>query len=153
MQLSAELAWVLANLCNGRRQRLGSRAWRLIYHFGEARAKVVDAQAAGPEELLALLQATQGLRRGETGQAEVIVGGASIPLVDHLANLRSDPRWQHHFSASGQRGMGAAPSGSSVVPGMTNPWRKDTFNWTQQLMLEQQNPELAETFKREAARG
>lgn len=119
----------------------------------EALAKVVDAQAAAPDQLLALLQATQGLRRGETGQAEVIVGGASIPLVDHLANLRSDPRWQHHFSASGQRGMGAAPSGSSVVPGMTNPWRKDTFNWTQQLMLEQQNPELAETFKREAARG
>ena len=119
----------------------------------EALAVLAQQGVTAPDQLLTILQAKNGLRRGETGTVEVVVGGASTPLADQLQAMRQAPEWQHHFSASGQRGMGASPSSSSVAPGMTNPWRKDTFNWTQQLLLEQQNPELAEAFKREAARG
>ena len=119
----------------------------------EALALLAQQGVTAPDQLLTILQAKNGLRRGETGQVEVIVGGASTPLNDQLQSMRQAPEWQHHFSASGQRGMGAGPSTSSVAPGMVNPWSKDSFNWTQQLLLEQQNPELADAFKREAARG
>lgn len=119
----------------------------------EALALLAQQGVNAPDQLLTILQAKNGLRRGETGQVEVIVGGASTPLADQLVAMRSDPTWQHHFSASGARGMGAGPSTSTVAPGMVNPWRKETFNWTQQLLMEQQNPELAEALKREAARG
>ena len=118
----------------------------------EALAMLAQQGVTAPDQLLTILQVKNGLRRGETGQVEVVVGGASTPLNDQLQAMRQAPEWQHHFSASGQRGMGASPT-SSVAPGQVNPWRKDTFNWTQQLLLEQQNPELAEAFKREAARG
>lgn len=119
----------------------------------EALALLAQQGVAVPDQLLTILQAKNGLRRGENGQVEVIVGGASTPLADQLQAMRQAPEWQHHFSASGARGMGAAPSTSTVAPGVTNPWRKDTFNWTQQLMIEQQNPELAAALKAEASRG
>ena len=119
----------------------------------EALALLAQQGVTAPDQLLTILQAKNGLRRGETGTVEVIIGGASTPLNDQLQAMRQSPEWQHHFSASGQRGMGVGPASSSVAPGQVNPWRKDSFNWTQQLLLEQQNPELAETFKREAARG
>ena len=80
-----------------------------------------------------LLQVQHGLRKGETGSVEVVVGGASIPLQDHLANLRnsSDSGYQHHFSASGARGMGVTLN-ASVAPGMTT---LKEFNFTQQMAL------------------
>ncbi len=119
----------------------------------EALALMAQQGVNAPDQLLTIVQAKHGLRRGESGQVEMIVGGTSLPLGDQLQQMRQTPEWQHHFSASGARGMGAAPSTSSVAPGVTNPWRKETFNWTQQLLLEQQNPELAEALKAEAARG
>ncbi len=119
----------------------------------EALALLAQQGVTAPDQLLTILQAKNGLRRGETGQVEVIVGGASTPLADQLQQMRQSTEWQHHFSASGARGMGASPSTSTVAPGIVNPWRKDTFNWTQQLLMEQQNPELAEALKAEAARG
>ena len=120
----------------------------------EAMALLANQGVNAPDQLLTILEAKNGLRRGETGNVEVIVGGASTPLADQLQQMRQSPEWQHHFTASGQRGMGANPTTtSSIAPGMTNPWRKDSFNWTQQLLMEQQNPELAQALKAEAARG
>ena len=109
--------------------------------------------ALSPGQMYDLLQVQHGLRKGETGSVEVVVGGASI-LQDHLANLRnsSDSGYQHHFSASGARGMGVTPN-ASVAPGMTNPWRKESFNFTQQMALKSQNPELAAALQAEAGRG
>ena len=119
----------------------------------QAVALIDQAGALSPDQLHSLLQAQHGLRRGEDGNVEVVVGGASIPLQDHLANLRSgNSGWEHHFSASGARGMGASGS-QSVAPGQSNPWRKETFNFTEQMMLSAQNPELAAALQAEAARG
>ena len=120
----------------------------------EALSLLAQQGVTAPDQLLTILQAKQGLRRGETGAVEVIVGGASTPLADQLQAMRRAPEWQHHFSASGARGMGAGPTATSrIAPGTTNPWRAETRNWTQQILLEQQNPELAAAFKAEAARG
>jgi len=119
----------------------------------QAMSVINDAGALSPQQMYDLLQVQHGLRKGETGGVEVVVGGASLPLADHLANLRSsaDSGYQHHFSASGARGMGAAPT-ATVAPGMKNPWRKDSFNFTEQMMLKAQNPELAAALQAEAGR-
>lgn len=120
----------------------------------QAMAVIDQAGALSPDQMYDLLQVKHGLRRGEEGQVEVVVGGASIPLADHLQNLRNaNSGYQHHFGASGAQGMGAAASAASVAPGMSNPFRKETYNFTQQLMLKQQNPELAAALEKEAARG
>ena len=119
----------------------------------QAVALIDQAGALSPDQTYTLLQAQHGLRRGEDGNVEVVVGGASIPLQDHLANLRSGSSgWEHHFSASGARGMGAAPN-ASVAPGQKNPWRKESYNFTEQMALRAQNPELAAALEAEAARG
>ena len=119
----------------------------------QAMSVINDAGAISPHQLYDLLQVQHGLRKGETGGVEVVVGGASMPLADHLANLRSsaDSQYQHHFSASGARGMGAGPT-ATVAPGMKNPWRRDSFNFTEQMMLKAQNPELAAALQAEAGR-
>jgi hypothetical protein len=110
------------------------------------------AGALSPSQMFNLLQVEHGLRKSEDGQVEVVVGGASISLTDHLNNLRNsaDSGYQHHFSPSGAVGMGAAPS-ASVAPGQSNPWK--TGNFTEQLMLQSQNPELAAALQAEAGRG
>jgi hypothetical protein len=64
-----------------------------------------------------------------------------------MANLRQSSEWQHHFGASGASGM-ATSRGGSVAPGMTNPYR--TGNFTEALVLETQNPELAKQLKAES---
>ena len=119
----------------------------------QAMSVINDAGALSPHQMYDLLQVQHGLRKGETGGVEVVVGGASLPLADHLANLRSsaDSGYQHHFSASGARGMGAAPT-ATVAPGMKNPWRRDSYNYTEQLALLAQNPELAAALQAEAGR-
>ena len=115
---------------------------------------VIDqAGALSPAQLFDLLQAQNGLRKGEAGDVEVVVAGASIPLNDHLANLRNsaDSGYQHHFAASGARGMGAT-SNATIAPGMRNPFRKDNYNFTEQMQLKMSNPELAKALEAEAAR-
>ena len=110
--------------------------------------------ALSPSQMFDLLQVQYGLRKGESGNVDVVVGGASIDLVTHLTNLRNsaDSGYQHHFAPSGAVGMNAAPS-ATVAPGMTNPWRKESFNFTQQMALKTQNPELAAALQAEAGRG
>ena len=119
----------------------------------QAMSVINDAGALSPHQMYDLLQVQHGLRKGETGGVEVVVGGASLPLADHLANLRSfaDSGYQHHFSASGARGMGAGPT-ATVAPGMKNPWRRDSYNYTEQMALVAQNPELAAVLQAEAGR-
>ena len=113
---------------------------------------IQSSGALSPNQMFNLLQVEHGLRKGEDGGVEVVVGGASVSLADHLTNLRNsaDSGYQHHFSPSGAVGMGAAPS-ASVAPGMKNPWK--TGNFTEQLMMQSQNPELAAVLQAEAGRG
>ena len=119
----------------------------------QAMQVIQDAGAVAPAQMYDLLQVQHGLRQGETGQVEVVVGGASTLLTDHLANLRNSPEsgWQHNFAASGARGMGVTPS-TTVAPGMNNPWRRETYNYTEQMVLVAKNPDLAAALKAEAGR-
>lgn len=109
---------------------------------------ISQANAVNAQQLYALLQPQ--LRMDDEGNPAVLAGGVEQPLGDYLANLRQSPDWQHHFGASGARGMGAAPV-SAVAPGMNNPYRSG--NLTEAMQLEMSNPELARALKAEAARG
>ena len=113
-----------------------------------ATSAISQANAVNAQQLYALLQPQ--LRMDDEGKPAVLNGGVEQPLNDYLANLRQSAEWQHHFSASGARGMGSAPA-SAVAPGMNNPYR--TGNLTEALQLETSNPELAKALKAEAARG
>ena len=113
-----------------------------------ATSQLSQASAVNPQQLYQLL--APQLRTNDEGQPIVLDGGVEQPLGDYLANLRQAPEWQHHFSASAARGMGATPA-ATVAPGMNNPYRSG--NLTEALQLEATNPELAKALKAEAMRG
>lgn len=115
-----------------------------------ALGQISQANAVNPQQLYALLQPQ--LRVDDDGNPVALNGGVETPLGDYLANLKQAAEWQHHFSASGARGMGAAPT-SVVAPGMTNPWRPETRNITEQMKLRVTNPELAAALEAEARKG
>lgn len=54
---------------------------------------------------------------------------------------------------SGKSGGGASPTGGGGLPGgaKNNPWRKDSFNITEQGRITRENPELAAQLKAAAA--
>ena len=111
-------------------------------------SQINSAGAVNSTQLYQLL--SQQLRQDEEGKPVVLNGGVEQPLGDYLANLKSSTEWQHHFGASGARGMGTA-AGGSVAPGRENPYRAG--NMTEAIRLEVENPELAKALKAEARRG
>jgi hypothetical protein len=109
------------------------------------------ANALAPDQLYGLL-ASQ-LRNTSTGPS-VIVNGIEQPLPAYLASLRSaGSGWEHHFAPTGVRGMGTTVSSSSVMPGKSNPYAAASFNLTEALQLEAENPDLAQLMRAEAGRG
>ena len=113
-----------------------------------AMSHISRANAVNPQQLYTLLQSQ--LRTTDDGQPAMLSSGVEQPLGDYLANLKQSPDWQHHFSASGSKGTGSV-GGTSVAPGMENPYR--TGNLTEAMTLEVKNPELAKQLKAEALRG
>lgn len=110
---------------------------------------IASANALNPDHLLTLLEAKAQLREIE-GKPVVMSGGAALPLDDYLNNLKQPASgWSQYFSASGAKGMNAAPS-ISIAPGMGNPYKGATKNLTAALRLERENPDLAAALKAEA---
>lgn len=75
---------------------------------------------------------------------------AHMEMGDLVEKMKVD--LPHVFKGSGAGGSGA--NGADLPPGQTfenNPYAKDTFNFTEQMMMEKKNPELAK--KMEAAAG
>ena len=137
---TAELKQQLESVTqNAKNERLKSAALQQISR----------SNAVNPNQLYTLLQPQ--LRTNEDGQPVLLNSGVEQPLGDYLANLKSSADWQHHFSASGAKGMGAGAATTTVAPGMSNPYR--TRNLTEAMKLEVQNPELAKQLKAEALSG
>jgi hypothetical protein len=152
--------WEDANGDNARlQQRIAELEAALQAKEGEAAKErlratalqqISQANALAPEQLLGLLQPQL---RDNNGTPIVIVNGIEQPLAAHLATLKnSGSGWDHHFAATGARGMGSAPT-TNLPAGMSNPYKKDTYNFTEVLRLERDNPELAKLLKAEATRG
>ena len=113
-----------------------------------ALAAISNLGAINAEQTLSLLQGK--LQKNAEGKVVVLNGGVEQDLGTYLTSLKNPGSgYEHHFKASSAAGMGAKPSPISNVSGGTdNPWKSG--NLTQQLIMENENPELSAVLKREA---
>ena len=113
-----------------------------------ALAAISNLGAINAEQTLALLQ--NKLQKNAEGKVVVLNGGVEQDLTNYLTSLKNPGSgWEHHFKPSSAAGMGAKPSPiSNAGGGQPNPWK--TGNITQQMLLSEQDPQLAAVLKQEA---
>jgi hypothetical protein len=112
-------------------------------------AQLSQAGALAPDQLYRLLQ--ENLRAKE-GQPVAVVGGVEVPVGEYIANLKNPGSgYEHHFAATNRAGMGVTGSArSTALPGQSNPWSKESWNITQQMMMLASDPDKARLLKAEA---
>ena len=113
-----------------------------------ALAAISNGGAIDAEQILELLE--KKLQKNAEGKVVVLEGGIEQDLNAFITNLKSPGSgWDHHFKANGASGMGAKPSPVANTSGGTvNPWK--TGNLTRQIIMENEDPNLAAVLKREA---
>ena len=113
-----------------------------------ALAAISNQGAINAEQMLSLIQ--NKLQKNAEGNVVVLNGGVEQDLNTYLSTLKNPGSgYEHHFKPSSAAGMGAKPSPiSNVSGGVINPWK--TGNLTQQIIMENENPDLAAVLKREA---
>ena len=114
----------------------------------KALAAISNLGAINAEQTLALLQ--NKLQKNAQGNVVVLNGGVEQDLNAYLSTLKNPGSgWEHHFKPSSAAGMGAKPSPiANASGGQVNPWK--TGNLTQQMLLLEQDPQLAAVLKQEA---
>jgi hypothetical protein len=112
-------------------------------------AQLSNAGALAPDQLYRLLQENL---RAKDGQPVAVAGGVEVQIGEYIANLKNPGSgYEHHFAATNRAGMGVAGSArTSSLPGQSNPWQKDSWNITQQMLLLSQDPDKARLLKAEA---
>ena len=112
-------------------------------------AQLSSAGALAPDQLYRLVQ--ENLRAKE-GQPVAYVGGVEVPIGEYIANLKNPGSgYEHHFAATNRAGMGVTGSArATALPGQANPWSKDAWNVTQQMMMLASDPDKARLLKTEA---
>ena len=113
-----------------------------------ALAAISNLGAINAEQTLALLQGK--LQKNSEGKVVVLNGGVEQDLNTYLSTLKNPGSgWEHHFKPSSAAGMGAKPSPvANAGGGQANPWK--TGNITQQMLISEQDPQLAAVLKQEA---
>ena len=113
-----------------------------------ALAAISNLGAINAEQTLSLLQ--NKLQRNANGEVVVLNGGVEQNLTTYLTSLKNPGSgWEHHFKASSSAGMGAKPSPvANAGGGQPNPWKSG--NVTQQMLISEENPQLAAVLKQEA---
>ena len=113
-----------------------------------ALAAISNLGAINAEQTLSLLQ--NKLQKNAEGKVVVLNGGVEQDLNTYLSSLKNPGSgWEHHFKPSSAAGMGARPSPvANAGGGPVNPWK--TGNLTQQMLLLEQDPQLAAVLKQEA---
>ena len=114
----------------------------------EALAAISNLGAINAEQTLSLLQGK--LQRNAEGKVVVLNGGVEQDFNTYLGSLKNPGSgWEHHFKPSSAAGMGAKPTPTSNVGGgQVNPWK--TGNITQQMLISEQDPQMAAVLKQEA---
>ena len=114
----------------------------------KALAAISNLGAINAEQTLALLQ--NKLQKNAQGNVVVLNGGVEQDLNAYLSTLKNPGSgWEHHFKPSSAAGMGAKPSPiANASGGQVNPWK--TGNLTQQMLISDQDPQLAAVLKQEA---
>ncbi len=112
-------------------------------------AQLSQAGALAPDQLYRLLQ--ENLRAKE-GQPVAVVGGVEVPVGEYITNLKNPGSgYEHHFAATNRAGMGVTGSArTTALPGQANPWSKDGWNITQQMMMLASDPDKARLLRAEA---
>ena len=113
-----------------------------------ALAAISNLGAINAEQTLSLLQ--NKLQKNANGEVVVLNGGVEQNLTTYLTSLKNPGSgWEHHFKPSSAAGMGAKPSPvANAGGGQPNPWK--TGNVTQQMLLSEQDPQMAAVLKQEA---
>ena len=113
-----------------------------------ALAAISNIGAINAEQTLSLLQ--NKLQKNANGEVVVLNGGVEQNLTSYLTSLKNPGSgWEHHFKPSSAAGMGAKPSPvANAGGGQPNPWK--TGNITQQMLISEQDPQLAAVLKQEA---
>ena len=114
-------------------------------------SQLSTAGALSPDQLYRLVEDNL---RNKDGQPVAVVGGVETPVAEYVANLKNPGSgYEHHFAASNTAGMGVTGSARATsLPGQSNPWLKDSFNITEQMMLLAEHPDKARILKAEAGR-
>ena len=112
-----------------------------------ALAAISNQGVINAEQMLSLLQGK--LQKNAEGKV-VLNGGVEQDFNTYLSTLKNPGSgWEHHFKPSSAAGMGARPSPvANAGGGPVNPWK--TGNLTQQMLLLEQDPQLAAVLKQEA---
>ena len=113
-----------------------------------ALAAISNLGAINAEQTLSLLQGK--LQKNANGEVVVLNGGVEQNLNTYLTSLKNPGSgWEHHFKPSSAAGMGAKPSPvANAGGGQVNPWK--TGNITQQMLISEQDPQMAAVLKQEA---
>ena len=113
-----------------------------------ALAAISNLGAINAEQTLSLLQ--NKLQKNAEGKVVILNGGVEQDLGTNLTSLKNPGSgWEHHFKPSSAAGMGAKPSPvANAGGGQANPWK--TGNITQQMLISEQDPQLAAVLKQEA---
>lgn len=114
-------------------------------------AQLSSAGALAPDQLYRLVEDNL---RSKDGQPVAVIGGVETPVAEYVANLKNPGSgYEHHFAASNTAGMGVTGSARATsLPGQTNPWLKDSFNVTEQMILLSRDPDKARILKAEAGK-
>ena len=113
-----------------------------------ALAAISNQGVINAEQMLSLLQGK--LQKNAEGKVVVLNGGVEQDINVYLNSLKNPGSgYEHHFKPSSAAGMGAKPSPvANAGTGQANPWK--TGNLTQQMLLLEQDPQLAAVLKQEA---
>ena len=113
-----------------------------------ALAAISNLGAINAEQTLSLLQGK--LQKNSEGKVVVLNGGVEQDLGNYLTTLKNPGSgWEHHFKPSSAAGMGAKPSPvANAGTRQPNPWKSG--NVTQQMLISEQDPQLAAVLKQEA---
>ena len=113
-----------------------------------ALAAISNQGVINAEQMLSLLQ--NKLQKNAEGKVVVLNGGVEQDLNSYLTSLKNPGSgYEHHFKPSSAAGMGAKPSPvANAGGGQVNPWK--TGNLTQQMILLEQDPQMAAVLKQEA---
>ena len=103
-------------------------AVRVIENDGEYIVQVVDA----------------------TGTPRINNKGECLSIKELVEEMRQSEIFGRAFEATGTTGSGSTGAKTNMAP-IKNPWKKETFNLTEQGRIFKENPELAQRLKKEAS--
>ena len=130
------------------RAQMEQQSARAVEQQVRATATAAMAQQGvfAPDQLY-MLMAQKLKMQGD--RVAAIDGGVEVPLTEFITNLKNPGSgYEHFFSSSRVSGMGTSAGSPSITNGMENPYQ--SRNFTEQVRLEVENPELARQLKAEA---